>query len=175
MVPRPLGVREWFQFAQMRDTGPVNSCISLFSYLYFGTWGFPSVSNKLSFFEKISWWSEWKEVKAPNRWERKWKLLSCVRLFATPWTMEFSRPEYWSGEPFPSAGDLPNPGIEPRSPALQEDSLQSEPPCCCYCWVASVVSDSVRPHRQQPIRLPVPGILQAKNTGVGSHFLLLCW
>ena len=42
--------------------------------------------------------------------------------------MEFSRPEYWSGEPFPSPGDLPSPGIEPRSPALQVDSLLSEPP-----------------------------------------------
>ena len=42
--------------------------------------------------------------------------------------MELSRPEYWSGEPFPSPGDLPNPGIEPRSPALQADSLPTEPP-----------------------------------------------
>ena len=42
--------------------------------------------------------------------------------------MEFSRPEYWSGYPFPSPGDLPNPGIEPRSPALQVDSLPAEPP-----------------------------------------------
>ena len=41
--------------------------------------------------------------------------------------MEFSRPEYWSGQPFPSPGDLPNLGIEPRSPALQVDSLPSEP------------------------------------------------
>ena len=37
--------------------------------------------------------------------------------------MEFSRPEYWSGQPFPPPGDLPNPGTEPRSPALQADSL----------------------------------------------------
>ena len=42
--------------------------------------------------------------------------------------MEFSRQEYWSGLPFPSPGDLPDPGIEPRSPALQEDALLSEPP-----------------------------------------------
>ena len=42
--------------------------------------------------------------------------------------MEFSRPEYWSGWPFPSPGDLPNPGIEPRSPALQGDSLPTETP-----------------------------------------------
>ena len=41
--------------------------------------------------------------------------------------MESSRPEYWSGKPFPSPGDLPNPGIEPRSPALQADSLPAEP------------------------------------------------
>ena len=40
--------------------------------------------------------------------------------------MEFSRPEYWSGYPFPSPGDLPNPGIEPRSPALQADSSPAE-------------------------------------------------
>ena len=42
--------------------------------------------------------------------------------------IEFSRPEYWSGWPFPFPGDLPNPGIIPRSPALQADSLPSEPP-----------------------------------------------
>ena len=41
--------------------------------------------------------------------------------------MEFSRPEYWSGYPFPSPGDLPNPGIKPVSPALQADSLPAEP------------------------------------------------
>ena len=41
--------------------------------------------------------------------------------------MEFSRPEYWSGWPFPSPGDLPNPGIKPRSPALQVYSLLAEP------------------------------------------------
>ena len=54
----------------------------------------------------------------------KVKSLGCVRLFAIPWTasfqvplsMGFSRQEYWSGLPFPSPGDLPNPGIEPRSP-----------------------------------------------------------
>ena len=42
--------------------------------------------------------------------------------------MEFSRQEYWSGLPFPPPGDLPNPGIEPGSPALQADALPSEPP-----------------------------------------------
>ena len=64
------------------------------------------------------------------------KSLSCVQLFATTWTvayqaspsMGFSRQEYWSGLPFPSSRDLPDPGIEPRSPALQADALLSEPP-----------------------------------------------
>ena len=56
--------------------------------------------------------------------------------------MEFSRPEYWSGKPFPCPGDLPNPGIKPRSPALQADSLPAE----------------------------LPG--KPKNTGVGSLSLL---
>ena len=59
-----------------------------------------------------------------------WKLLNHVQLFATPWTiqsMEFSRPEYQSGYPFPSPGDLPNSGIKPRFPALQADSLPAEP------------------------------------------------
>ena len=42
--------------------------------------------------------------------------------------MGFSRQEYWSGLPFPSPGNLPNPGMEPRSPVLQENSLPSEPP-----------------------------------------------
>ena len=66
----------------------------------------------------------------------KVKSLNRVQLFATPWTlahqtppsMGFSRQEYWSGLPFPSPGDLPNPGIKPRSPALQVDALLSEPP-----------------------------------------------
>ena len=52
--------------------------------------------------------------------------------------MEFSRPEYWSGQPFPSPGDLPNPGIEPRSPTLQEDALPSEPPIFVLLWLISL-------------------------------------
>ena len=45
-----------------------------------------------------------------------------------PLSMEFARQEFWSGLPFPPPGDLADPGIEPRSPALQADSLPSEPP-----------------------------------------------
>ena len=63
-------------------------------------------------------------------------LLNHVWLFMTPWTiahhaplsMGFSRQEYWSGLPVPSPGDLPGPGIEPRSSTLQADSLPSESP-----------------------------------------------
>ena len=65
----------------------------------------------------------------------KVKSLSRVQL-CDPWTvvgqappsMGFSRQEYWTGLPFPSPGDLPDSGIKPRSPALQTDSLPSEPP-----------------------------------------------
>ena len=46
--------------------------------------------------------------------------------------------------------------------------------CCCCCKVASLVSDSVRPHRRQPTRLPCPWDSPGKNTGVGCHFLLQC-
>ena len=74
-----------------------------------------------------------------SMWDSSWnkvKSLSCVRLFSAPWTvacqappfMGFSRQEYQSGLPFSSPGDLPNPGIKPRFPAPQADSLPSEPP-----------------------------------------------
>ena len=77
----------------------------------------------------------------------KVKSLSRVGLVETPWTtarqaplsMGFSRQEYWSGLPFPPPGDLPNTGIKPGSPALQANSLPSEPPGMCiditYTWL----------------------------------------
>ena len=52
-----------------------------------------------------------------------WTVVACQ----APLSMGFPRKEYWSGLPFPSPGDLPDPGIEPGSPALQADSLLSEP------------------------------------------------
>ena len=63
------------------------------------------------------------------------KLLSRSQFFVTPWvitcqaplSMGFSRQEHWSGFPFPSPGDLPNPRIKPGSPTLQADSLPAEP------------------------------------------------
>ena len=71
--------------------------------------------------------------------------LSRIQLFCDPMdcsppgssSMGFSRQEHWSGLPFPSPGDLPNPGIEPGSPALQADSLPSEPTGKPEKWVLS--------------------------------------
>ena len=78
------------------------------------------------------------------------KSLSRVRLFATPWTiahqallsMGFSSQEHWSVLPFPSPGDLPDPGIEPLFPALQADALTSEPPGISYkyTYIPSILS-----------------------------------
>ena len=73
-------------------------------------------------------WAEAEEGKVTS--------LSRVRLFASPWTvayqappsMGFSRQGYWNELPFPSPGDLPDPGIKPGCPALQADALPSEPP-----------------------------------------------
>ena len=95
---------------------------------------------------KLSKWPSFnRRVRSPNceppvhslPWsQRKEKSLSHVQLFLTSWTvacqappsMGFSRQEYWSGLPFPSPGDLPDPGIKLGSPSLQADSLPSEPP-----------------------------------------------
>ena len=70
------------------------------------------------------------------KWKVKVKSLSRVQLFATLWTVAYQAPlsmgftgqEYWGGLPFPSPGDLSNPGIKPGSPTLQADALTSEPP-----------------------------------------------
>ena len=72
----------------------------------------------------------------------KVKSVSHVQLFETLWTVDhqaplsmgFSRQEYWRGLPFPSPGDLPNPGIEPGSPALQADALTTELPQNWRVW-----------------------------------------
>ena len=75
----------------------------------------------------FSWFSIFFSIPVVMANERKKvKSLSCVQFFTTPWTvayqappsMGFSRQEYWSGLPFPSPGDLPDPGIKPGSPAL---------------------------------------------------------
>ena len=137
-------------------------------------------------------------------------MLSClsrVQLFVTPWTaacqaplsVGFSRQEYWSGQPFPSPGDLPGPGFEPlflMSPALVGGFFTIEPlgrPLFIYSHAHSVIKTTSSgrerssvaasakslqscptlcdPIDGSPPGCPVPGILQA---GVGCHFLLQC-
>ena len=80
-------------------------------------------------------------------------MLSSVQLFATPWTvalqaplsMGFSRQEYWSGLPFPSSGDLPDPGIEPGSPELQVDSSLSATREAPYLLLINVLVSFPKP------------------------------
>ena len=85
--------------------------------------------------------------------------LQPVRLLG-PW--EFSRQEYWSGLPYPPPGDLPNPGIKPRFPLLQADSLSSEPPGKPWDDISSVqfsclvMSSSLQPHELQHARPSCP-------------------
>ena len=79
--------------------------------------------------DQTLWVPGWEERKAEV------SVIQLCGLSAIPWTvvrpapasMGFSRQEYWSGWPFPSPGDLPDPGSEPGSPALQADALLSEP------------------------------------------------
>ena len=59
-------------------------------------------------------------------------------------------------------------------PSSRMDNLLHSPCRCCCCEVTSVVSDSVRPHKRQPIRLPCPWDFPGKNTGVACHFILQC-
>ena len=114
---------------------------------------------------------------------------------ATPWTiacqaplsMGFSRQEYWSGLPFPSPGDFPDPRIQPGSAALQADYLPTELwgkpnayldyiksllQCRKWKWSRWVVSDSLWPHGLWPTRLLPSWDSPGKSTGVGCHFLL---
>ena len=100
-----------------------------------------------------------------------------------PPSMEFSRQEYWNGLPFPSPGDLPNPGIEPGSLALQADSLLSELPEKPKMALVMLERKKVKvkslshvrlfaTHGLKPTRLLHPWNFLGKSTGVGCHFLL---
>ena len=86
--------------------------------------------------------------------------------------MAFPKQEYWSGLPFPSPGCLPNPGIQPRSPALAGRFFTSQAPAAAAKSLQSC--PTLRPHRWQPTRLPRPWDSPGKNTEVGCHFLLQC-
>ena len=116
-----------FNSHKKRDVGNINQTIvAVFFFYFFQT----VVLSLLRLYEFLH--AKMKNTSSYKSFSyNMWKLLSRVRLFATPWTiqtMEFSRPEYWSGLPFPSPGELPNPGFKPRSPALHADSLLSELP-----------------------------------------------
>ena len=63
--------------------------------------------------------------------------------------MEFSRQEYWSGLPFPSPGDIPNPGIEPGSPALQAHALPSEPHWISFIYCKAQLNSRHSPHSSE--------------------------
>ena len=113
----------------------------------------------------------------------KWKL-SCVWLFVTPRTVVHGILQAGILEwvIFPFFRNLPNPGIEPRSPSLQVDSFPAEPQgspvlkvTVCFrllSFSCSVISDSLETHGLEPTRLLCPRDFPGKNTGVGCHFLL---
>ena len=87
--------------------------------------------------------------------------------------MEFPRQEYWSRLPFPSLGDLSNPGIEPRSPTLQADSLLSEPTGShCYAQSLNGVQLFTTPWTVPCQALLSKGILRARILELGCHALL---
>ena len=100
---------------------PVELCENAIQWDYFN---FVLRQGKLAWKSKIG--EIWRAIHSYLFTKVKVKSLSCVRLFVTPWTvayqvplsMGFFRQEYRSGLPFPSPGDLPNPGIEPRSSTL---------------------------------------------------------
>ena len=106
----------------------------------------------------------------------KVKSLSHIRLFVTPWTcslhqallsMGFSRQQYWSVLPFPSPGDVPDPGIEPRSSTLQADALPSEPTgklitskrklLLCLCETVRELGAQLCPMLCDPMNCSPPG------------------
>ena len=105
----------------------------------------------------------------------KCSVLSHVQLFATPWTtacqaplsMGFFRQKYWIGLPFPSPGDLPNPGIEPRSPALQADSLPLSHQGSCAASLPPKISKRLeiqKLHLPLSIDIHIPGVIQVLPT-----------
>ena len=118
---------------------------------------------------------------------------SCPTL-CDPWTvahqappsMGFSRQECWSGLPFPSPGDLPNPGIEPRSPALEADALTFEPPGkpflghskpksqICSIWVSQVALEVKNPPASEGDADSIPRSGRSPEGGHGNPLQYSC-
>ena len=101
---------------------------------------------------------------------------SCPVARQAPPSMGFSRQEYWNGLLVPSAGDLPNPGFEPRSPALWAYSLplsHQGSPLSSVHFSRSVISNSLQPHGLQharpPCLSPTPGFTQHGFTQIHVH------
>ena len=130
--------RSWALFAVNPYWGAVGSCCSLFDFY---PWGYCCLFGNLLYLLLTSSIStRWSKTLLDNYYywlnSLKVKSLSHIRLFVTTWTityqaplsMGFSSPGYWSGLPFPSPGDLPDPGVEPRSPTLQANALPLETP-----------------------------------------------
>ena len=94
---------------------------------------------------RIAWKKFGLDRETSSVWDRKWSrtvvsdslwphgLPGGLPGYQAPPSMGFSRQKYWSGLPSPSPGDLPDPGIEPRSPTLQADAITSEPPGLRWC------------------------------------------
>ena len=123
---------------------------------------------------KISWRREWQPTPVLLPGESHGLYVTCQ----APLSREFSRQEYWSGLPFPSPGDLPNPGIQPGSPTLQPDTLPSEPPGRSLYTKKNVkvlVTQSCLTLCNSMDYSP-PGFClwnyPGKNSGVGCHSLL---
>ena len=89
--------------------------------------------------------------------------------------MEFSRQEYWSGLPFPSPGDLSDPGIKPGSPALQADSLLSGPPRKSYFSNFHSLKESKYLSSLHSLPIVLPVLTNFFNEGyAGKHHILIC-
>ena len=125
--PRVHPQQRHFSFLVISFGGRLLLCF--FFYLFICSTGSSLLCTGFSLWWLLLLWSTGTKASGGGGLVSK----SCPTL-ATPWTvasqaplsMGFPRQEYWSGLPFPSPGDLPNPGIEPRSPALQADSLPTE-------------------------------------------------
>ena len=114
---------QWVGYTSERDTGvPKTTFTSFHIFIRLALWFLISLLFKQVCAVILPSGGYAWNCTCPKWSEVGFKLLSRIWFFATPWTtqsMKFSREEYWSEYPFPSLGDLPNPGIKPRSPALQ--------------------------------------------------------
>ena len=145
--------------------------------------------------EKVSFRSSPKERQCQRMFKvkkvKEVKSLSRFQLFATQWpppSMGFSRQGYWSGLPFPSPGDPHDPGIKPKSPTLQADTLPSKPlgkppKCSNYCTTALISHASkamfkiLQARLQQYMNCELPYVQAGlrKSKGTRDQSANICW